>query len=81
MSVGSRLRASFAVAASLLIVAAAAHAVGPQITGKGVGHVKLGAKASKLRQAGLIGHLRPRSRASAMYSSRRRACAQWPSQI
>ena len=58
MSVGSRLRASFAVAASLLIVAAAAHAVGPQITGKGAGHVKLGAKASKLRQAGLIGHLR-----------------------
>ena len=58
MSAGSRVRASLAVATLLLIAVAVAQAATPKITGKGVDHVKLGAKASKLRQAGLIGHVR-----------------------
>src|SRR6185295_10874106 len=37
--------------------------------------------ASQPMREGLIGHLRPRYRASTMNSSRRRARAQWPSQI
>ena len=47
-----------AVAASVLIAGAAAYAAAPAITGDGVGDVKLGKKASELRQAGLIGKLR-----------------------
>ncbi len=43
----------------MLIGASAALAVAPEVTGDGVGDVEIGAKASKLKQAGLIGRLRP----------------------
>lgn len=53
------LRASLALAATLVIGAAAAQAVAPEVSGDGVGDVELGAKASALKQAGLVGRLRP----------------------
>ena len=52
-------RASLALAASVLIGGAVAYAAGPAITADGVGDVELGANASELRQAGLIGRVRP----------------------
>jgi hypothetical protein len=58
MIVGGSVRALLAVAASVLIGGAVAYAAAPAITGDGVGDVELGAKASELRQAGLIGRLR-----------------------
>jgi hypothetical protein len=59
MIAGSRAsRALLALAASALIGGAAAYAAAPAVTGDGVGDVELGAKASELKQAGLIGQLR-----------------------
>ncbi len=52
------VRASLALAASVLIGGAVAYAAAPAITADGVGDVELGAKASDLRHAGLIGQLR-----------------------
>ena len=59
MSAPSRIPALLVVSASLLVGGAAAYAAGAQITRDRVGDVELGAKASDLRQAGLIGRLRP----------------------
>jgi hypothetical protein len=56
---GKRIPPLFLVAASLLLGGAAAYGAGAQITGDGVGAVELGAKASELSQAGLIGPLKP----------------------
>ena len=57
MIVGRPVRV-VAVAAAILIGGAAAYAAAPAITADGVGDVELGAKASKLKQAGLIKGLR-----------------------
>lgn len=42
-----------------MIGGTAAQAVAPEVTGDGVGDVELGAKASELKQAGLVGRVRP----------------------
>jgi hypothetical protein len=52
------IRAVLAVTACVLFATAAAFAAAPAITADGAGKVKLGAKASALRQAGLIGKVR-----------------------
>jgi hypothetical protein len=57
MIVGSPVRV-VAVTAAILIGGAAAYAAAPAITADGVGDVELGRKASKLKEAGLIGRLR-----------------------
>ena len=58
MAASTRVRALLALTASVLVGGAAAYAAAPQITADGVGDVELGAKASELKQAGLIGQLR-----------------------
>jgi hypothetical protein len=52
------VRAFLAVTASVLIGGASAYAAAPAITSDGAGDVELGAKASELRQSGLIGRSR-----------------------
>jgi hypothetical protein len=55
----SPVRAFLAVAATVLIGAAVAYAAAPAITANGAGQVDLGASATDLRAAGLIGHVKP----------------------
>ena len=56
----TRLAGTYAAfAASILIAGGAAYAGSAEITADGVGDVELGARASQLKEAGLIGNLRP----------------------
>jgi hypothetical protein len=59
MIASSPVRVFLAVAASVLICAAAAYAAAPAITADGAGDVELGATSTELREAGLIGHVKP----------------------